>query len=386
MLFTTSICVRAAAANGRNVCSISRSSILARATKTTRRGFASNSNSSTKRLYHSQDDPSNSQKYKLEVGAQAFSNSEIQSIADLYYRHAKIDGGRDGEGSYLTFRGVKRMLASIGETPDDETLRAMFEMADLNHNNKLHLHEFLMAADHILGGAPANVVLVVGGPGSGKGLLCQRLAEHCGCVHLSSGELLRSEVEKGTPLGKEVEAIMARGDLVSSAVITSIIRRRMRSFPGRRVLLDGFPRSLENARDFTDLMGKPELALHLMCDDTILMERILKRGRECPGRADDNVDTALQRLRTYRKSHGPTMEWLRECHVPIINLDCSGEPDSVWNQLDAIGRLMRPAVQLKEKDLQMAAKEDNSFLGDVLNGNGKYEPHDEYHDRRAGAA
>jgi adenylate kinase len=135
---------------------------------------------------------------------------------------------------------------------------------------------------------------------------------------LSSGNLLRDEVESGTPLGREVAAIMERGELVSSAVITALIRRHTRNFPGKRVLLDGFPRSVENAADFLDLMGTPELALHLECDDTILMERIIKRGREGEKdgnvRADDNIDTALQRLRTFHKYHKPTMDWLREQH------------------------------------------------------------------------
>jgi adenylate kinase family enzyme len=126
----------------------------------------------------------------------------------------------------------------------------------------------------------------------------------------------------------------------------------MRSFPGRRVLLDGFPRSLQNAEDFLALCGKPELALHLDCDDTILMERIMKRARQGADsgnqRSDDNIDTALKRLRTFHKYHKPTMDWLREQHVPIVNLDCSGTPENVWQQLLAIGRLMRPAAKLKD--------------------------------------
>ena len=92
------------------------------------------------------------------------------------------------------------------------------------------------------------------------------------------GEMLHLEVEAQTPLGKEVADIMARGDLVSSAVVTALMRRRMRHHPGRRILLDGFPRSLENARDFVELCGPPELALHLDCNDTILIELILARG------------------------------------------------------------------------------------------------------------
>lgn len=209
---------------------------------------------------------------------------------------------------------------------------------------------FLMAADNILGGSPARIVLVVGGPGSGKGMLCDRLAAECNVVHLSSGDLLREEVESDTPLGRECASIMARGELVSSAAIVTLVRRRMRAHPGKRVLLDGFPRSLENATDLMDLVGIPEVALHLECDDTILMERIIKRGRNADAagekRADDDIDTALKRLRVYHKSHHITLDWLRGQHVPIVNLDCSGTPENVWQQLLAIGRLMRPVAQV----------------------------------------
>jgi len=177
---------------------------------------------------------------------------------------------------------------------------------------------------------------------------------------MSSGKLLRDEVSRGTPLGRQVADSIARGELVSSSVITTLVRRNMRKFPGRRVLLDGFPRSLENAIDFSRQMGKPELALHLVCDDTVMMERILKRSRENPdGRTDDNIDTALNRLRTYHRSHGLTLEWLRDDHVPVINLDCSGSEESVWEQLLAIGRLMRPAVSFSKNPL-LAALEQNA--------------------------
>jgi adenylate kinase family enzyme len=200
-----------------------------------------------------------------------------------------------------------------------------------------------------LGGAPAAIVLLVGGPGSGKGLLSKRLEKVCGVIHLSSGDLLRDEVRRDTVLGREVQDIMAKGELVSSAVIVTLMRRVMRNHPGKRVLLDGFPRSLQNAHDLVELCGKPELALHLVCDDTIMMERILKRSGEATGatqRDDDNIHTALHRLRTYHKFHNSTMEWLREQHVPVVNLDSSGSEESVWEQLSAIGRLMRPAVKM----------------------------------------
>ena len=85
-------------------------------------------------------------------------------------------------------------------------------------------------------------------------------------------------------------------------------------------------RSLENAIDLVKLCGKPELALHMECDDTILMERIMERGAQSK-RPDDNFHTALKRLRTYHKFHLPTIQFLREQHVPIVELDCSVAPD-----------------------------------------------------------
>jgi len=280
-------------------------------------------------------------------GQMAFADCEIQPITDLFLQYARRDKLQDQGGCYLTIDGVKELLSSIGERRNDETVAEFFQAADLNNDGKLHLHEFLRAADQVLSKSPARIVLVVGGPGSGKGILCDRMAQECNAVHLSSGEMLREEIKKGTPLGFEVKDIIERGELVSSALMTALIRRRMRDYPGRRVLLDGFPRSLENALDFADLIGKPELALHLNCDDTILMERILMRAKEQSkngGRSDDNIETALRRLRNYHKAQKPTMDWLREQHIPIVNLDVSGTPESVWNQLLSIGRLMRPVA------------------------------------------
>lgn len=101
-----------------------------------------------------------------------------------------------------------------------------------------------------------------------------------------------------------------------------------------------------------------------MCDDTVLLERIIGRGADLPEderRNDDNFQTALQRLRTFHKYHYQTLEWLREQHVPIVNLDCSGDAASVWKQLQAIGRLMRPSVKLpgEIKSLSETKQEKN---------------------------
>jgi adenylate kinase len=256
---------------------------------------------------------------------------------------------RDGE-LCLDCHDIRKLLVGIGEEPKSETIRQLFEVADEDGNGLIDVEEFIEHADTFMGGNPARIILVVGGPGSGKGVLSKRLEAECNVVHLSSGDLLRCEVSRDTALGRQVRDIMSRGELVSSAIMVALMKKRMRDHPGKRVLLDGFPRSLENAHDLVTLCGKPELALHLQCDDTFLMERIMGRGATSRKvgevvRDDDNFETGLQRLRTYHKYHHVTMDWLREQHVPIVNLDCSGSAESVWEQLKAIGRLMRPAVK-----------------------------------------
>lgn len=293
-------------------------------------------------------------------GSIAFGECEINALSDLFFRFAQTSNSVDDHGPYLDRGRIQSLLESVGETPDETTLETLFERVNLHKDGKLRLDCFLRAADQILGQAPARIVLIVGGPGSGKGALCERLERECGVVHLSCGEMLREEVEAQTPLGREVSDIMSSGGLVSSAVVTALMRRRMRQHPGRRILLDGFPRSLENARDFMELCGPPELALHLDCEDTILLERILARGgqsakeaeraaaegRKVNVRSDDNVHTAIRRLKNYHKHHKPTMDWLKSQKVPIVELDCSGTKEEVWEQLMAIGRLMRPAVKI----------------------------------------
>lgn len=308
----------------------------------------------------------------IEPGSKAFIlESDRHALVDLFRKHASPE-----HNGSLDRQALGLVLKAVGESPDEETLERIFRDADLDGNGTICLEEFLMRSDKILGSVPAGMVLVVGGPGSGKGVLSKRLVEECGVVHISSGDLLREEVARDTPLGREVQDIMIRGDLVSSAVIVTLMRRKMRlpENAGKRVLLDGFPRSLQNATDLVELCGQPELALHLKCDDTVLIERILKRKEEHnddsskESRDDDNIKTALKRLRNYHNYLHVTIEWLRQNHVPVVNLDCDCPPDQVWEQLLAIGRLVRPATTIDKKDLSILPGRSDSVVSDDDNG------------------
>ena len=290
-----------------------------------------------------------------EHGAKHGSSSEFnhqsigkEALLDLMHQYGKTrETDTDGVILSMDQHDVFDLLKGIGEEPTDDVVQKLFEVADVDGNGYITTEEFLAHSDTFLGGRPARIILVVGGPGSGKGVLCQRLVKETGAIHISSGDLLREEVAKGSTLGKQVAEIMESGGLVSSAMMVTLMKQKLRDHPGKRILLDGFPRSRENAQDLVTLCGKPELALHLDCDDTILMERILKRAKASDSkRSDDNFDTAIQRIRNYHQYHDVTLDFLREEHVPIVYLDCSTTSDGVWEQLRAIGRLMRSAVKL----------------------------------------
>jgi len=264
-----------------------------------------------------------------------------EALHDLFLKYSKM---RNGELT-MDWHDVHDLLTGIGEEATDTCVQKLFEVADVDRKGVINIQEFIDHSDTFLSGRPARIILVVGGPGSGKGVLSERLVKECGVVHISSGELLRDEVAQGTKLGKQVAEIMKKGGLVSSAIMVTLMQKKMKDHPGKRILLDGFPRSRENAQDLVTICGKPELCLHLTCDDTVLLERIMKRGQSSD-RADDNFHSALTRIRTYHKYHNLTIDFLREQNVPIVFLDCSAPAEGVWEQLRSIGRLMRSAVRL----------------------------------------
>jgi hypothetical protein len=120
--------------------------------------------------------------------------SSKEAILDLMATYGQV---RDGELT-LDMDDVYAMLKGVGEDPTDLIVRKLFEVADIDKNGLIDTEEFIAHSDLFLSGRPARIILVVGGPGSGKGLLCERLVKECGVVHLSSGELLRDEVAQGT--------------------------------------------------------------------------------------------------------------------------------------------------------------------------------------------
>ena len=146
-------------------------------------------------------------------------------------------------------------------------------------------------------------LLFVGPPGAGKGTQAERLAASHGLLHLSTGDLLRAEVKAGSDLGKEAEAVMNRGELVSDELVLAIVRSRLQNHSGGW-LLDGFPRNLAQVEALDALLSElnqPLQSVLLMeLDDEELVQRLLARGR-----ADDNEEVIRHRLSVYREQTAP---------------------------------------------------------------------------------
>ena len=127
-------------------------------------------------------------------GSSSISMYGQEAVLDLIQIYGKV---RDGVLS-MDSKDVHDMLVGIGEKPTAGVVKKLFEVADMDRNGVITTDEFLENHEIFLSGRPARIILVVGGPGSGKGMLSERLAKECGVVHLSSGDLLREEISQGT--------------------------------------------------------------------------------------------------------------------------------------------------------------------------------------------
>ena len=164
-------------------------------------------------------------------------------------------------------------------------------------------------------------IIILGPPGAGKGTQSQRLVDKHGIVQLSTGDMLRAAVKAGTPVGQKAKDIMARGELVPDDVVVAIVSDRMDQPDVRKgFVLDGFPRTVAQARSLDRLLAEKGLQLdgviELKVDEGKLLKRIEKRlgdmqARGDPIRPDDNPEAFTTRLAAYRGQTAPLIAYYR---------------------------------------------------------------------------
>jgi len=179
-------------------------------------------------------------------------------------------------------------------------------------------------------------LLLLGAPGSGKGTQAARLKDSLGVPHISTGDLLRAEVAAGSKLGLEAKEVMARGELVSDAILLGMLEDRFsRADTAGGFILDGYPRNLAQADALDKLLariGQPmDFAVQLEVPAELLVERIAGRAK-AEGRADDNPESVRKRLQVYESQTAPVIGFYRQ-HGQLTVVDGVGELDVVFARI-----------------------------------------------------
>src|SRR5271165_7629211 len=187
-------------------------------------------------------------------------------------------------------------------------------------------------------------LILLGPPGAGKGTQAQRLAAKHGLVQLSTGDMLRTAVKAGTPIGLRAKDMMARGELVPDDLVVAIVAARIDEPDARNgFILDGFPRTVPQAHALDRMLKnkglKLDAVIELKVDETILLKRIEKRIAETKARGatlrpDDHPDVLRRRLLAYREQTAPLVTYYRLQSV-LRQVDGMAPVSEVASAIDA---------------------------------------------------
>ena len=180
-------------------------------------------------------------------------------------------------------------------------------------------------------------IVFLGPPGSGKGTQASQLAKRLGVPTISTGEILREAVRNKTALGQKAQAVMDRGELVSDELVLAMIAERLAQPDARPgFILDGFPRTLAQARSFETMLSGNGDALSAVLNFSVpeaqLVERMLGRAK-AEGRADDRPETIRERMRVYREKTEPLVGFYRDRDL-LAEIDGTGSVEEVAGRVD----------------------------------------------------
>ncbi len=175
-------------------------------------------------------------------------------------------------------------------------------------------------------------LILLGTPGAGKGEQATRLSGKFGIPHISTGELLRREMEEGTPLGRRISVFVDRGELVSDEIIQAILEDRVREADCQSgFILDGFPRNLNQAEFLEEALRRMrapvDVVLNIEVPDSTVIDRLINRHRK-----DDTPETIRHRLGIYRKVTAPLVDYYEAAGI-LKRIDGDGSLEEVTQRI-----------------------------------------------------
>ena len=179
-------------------------------------------------------------------------------------------------------------------------------------------------------------IVIFGAPGSGKGTQSDKMIEKYGLNHISTGDVLRAEIKKGSELGKTAASFIGQGQLIPDDLMVSILASVYDSFGDHKgVIFDGFPRTIPQAEALKKMLDergdKVAAMIELDVPEEELMKRLLLRGQQS-GRADDNEETIKKRLVVYHSQTQPLIEWYDKEGIHY-HIDGLGDLDRIFDDI-----------------------------------------------------
>lgn len=182
--------------------------------------------------------------------------------------------------------------------------------------------------------------MIFGAPGSGKGTQSEKMIQKYGFGHISTGDVLRDQIKRGTELGKTAKGYIDNGQLIPDDLMVSILADVYDSFgkDHKGVIFDGFPRTIPQAEALKEMLAKRGHKVAAMIELDVpedeLMKRLILRGKQS-GRSDDNEETIKKRLTVYHNQTAPLIEWYEKegIHHHINGL---GELDRIFGDICAV--------------------------------------------------
>jgi adenylate kinase len=193
-------------------------------------------------------------------------------------------------------------------------------------------------------------ILVLGPQGSGKGTQAKLISKTYGIPHVATGDMIREIKELDTPLGRELKAVYDAGDLVNDDLMVRLISDRLGrgdTIPG--VILDGFPRTMQQADSLDELLAKLGRSIDVVLvlqvpDRETLLERMLKRAEE-EKRSDDTPEAIEHRLETYERETAPLVEHYRAKQANVVGIHANRPIEDVFAEIrDALEQVAARVV------------------------------------------